>query len=94
MVPLSTETVTVTCSKHRRRCTAGPIVKGAGVRIWHADGCADGAPCDSQAFKVVREQEVSREGAHAELIVLYLNWHRALAVQENDSAATAAARED
>jgi hypothetical protein len=77
------EIVTVICVRHRRRVTRGLRTPVTGAVIWHADGVADGPPCDSREFLVRREQVVSRDGADAELLVLDLN----------RKAAAAAARE-
>lgn len=65
---MSTETVTVTC-KHRRRCVLAGSPKGGGIRIRHA-GPGDTDLCDAERFTVRREYVASREGAHAELVVL------------------------
>lgn len=66
---MAAETVTVTCSKHHRRCTLADSPKGGGIRIRHA-GPGDTALCDSERFLVRRDQQATRAGAHAELIVL------------------------
>ena len=66
---MSTETVTVKCSKHLRRCTLAESPKGGGIRIRHL-GPGDTGPCDSERFTVRREYQATREGAHAELIAL------------------------
>jgi hypothetical protein len=86
---VSTEAVTVTCDRHRRRCELAPTPRGGGVRIRHAGGAADGPLCDSERFTVRREQQINRDGAHAELIVLALKQEAA----QNHSAPTGAVRE-
>jgi hypothetical protein len=88
------ETVTVTCTRHRRRCT---LAKG-GIEIRHeGPGAFGSALCDSQQFTVRREQQISRGGAHAELIRLDCIAQAQAVLDrapENESAAAAATRED
>lgn len=87
---MTVETVTVTCTRHRRKVTLG-----AASAIVHAGpdaGNCDRA-CGSERFTVRREQQASRGTAHAELVRLEM-LERGRAAPENDSAAAAAPRED
>ena len=70
-----TETITITCVRHRRRCVLAESPKGGGIRIRHEGeaGAFGSALCDSQQFTVRREYGTGREGAHAELIALEMN---------------------
>ena len=68
--PVISETITITCVRHRRKVTRGKRLPVTGAVFWHAGGVADGPPCDSQQFTVRREQVVGRDQADGELMVL------------------------
>lgn len=69
--PVISESITITCVRHRRKVTRGKRLPVTGAVFWHVGG-VDGPPCDSRQFTVRREQVVGRDQADGELMVLEL----------------------
>ena len=93
--PVISETITITCVRHRRKVTRGKRLPVTGAVILH-DGMDAGDPkrvCDSQQFTVRREQVVGRNHADAELMVLEMR-RQAAGRPDNDMRSQEQRRED